>query len=40
MTRNESFNYALLDAGEHALLGCVYVDPPERVALPKTDPAS
>lgn len=27
---HESFNYALLDADETALLGCVYVDPPER----------
>lgn len=31
MTRNESFNYALLDEDETALLGCVYIDPPERV---------
>ncbi len=30
MTRNESFNYALFDTGETALLGCVYIDPPER----------
>jgi RimJ/RimL family protein N-acetyltransferase len=29
MTRNESFNYAILDADETALLGCIYVDPPE-----------
>jgi uncharacterized spore protein YtfJ len=29
MTRNESFNYAVFDADETALLGCVYVDPPE-----------
>ena len=28
---HESFNYALFDADETALLGCVYVDPPERV---------
>lgn len=28
---HESFNYALFDAGETALLGCVYIDPPERV---------
>ncbi|QIG45693.1 GNAT family N-acetyltransferase [Nocardioides anomalus] len=28
---HESFNYALFDAAESALLGCVYVDPPERV---------
>jgi hypothetical protein len=26
---HESFNYALLDADETALLGCVYIDPPE-----------
>ena len=26
---HESFNYALFDEGETALLGCVYVDPPE-----------
>ena len=25
---HESFNYALFDAGETELLGCVYVDPP------------
>ncbi|MFW2333884.1 GNAT family N-acetyltransferase [Ilumatobacter sp.] len=31
MTRNESFNYALFDRDETRLLGCVYVDPPERV---------
>jgi RimJ/RimL family protein N-acetyltransferase len=29
--RHESFNYALFDADETALLGCVYIDPPERV---------
>lgn len=28
--RHESFNYALLDAGETELLGCVYIDPPEK----------
>jgi hypothetical protein len=27
---HESFNYALLDYAETALLGCVYVDPPEK----------
>jgi len=27
---HESFNYALLDAEETAILGCVYIDPPER----------
>lgn len=31
MTRNESFNYALFDREETRLLGCVYIDPPERV---------
>lgn len=25
---HESFNYALFDAGETRLLGCVYIDPP------------
>ena len=25
----ETFNYAVLDAAETALLGCVYIDPPE-----------
>lgn len=28
---HRSFNYALFDAHESALLGCVYIDPPERV---------
>ena len=27
---HESFNYALLDADETELLGCVYIDPPEK----------
>ncbi len=27
---HQSFNYALFDAPETALLGCVYIDPPER----------
>ena len=27
---HQSFNYALLDGAETALLGCVYVDPPEK----------
>lgn len=31
MRRNESFNYALFDDAETALLGCLYIDPPERV---------
>jgi hypothetical protein len=28
---HQSFNYAVFDAAETALLGCVYIDPPERV---------
>jgi hypothetical protein len=28
---HESFNYALLDEDETTLLGCVYIDPAERV---------
>ena len=28
---HESFNYAVLDAGESCLLGCVYIDPPENI---------
>jgi hypothetical protein len=28
---HESFNYAVLDADETHLLGCVYIDPPEKV---------
>jgi len=27
---HESFNYAVFDVDETALLGCVYIDPPER----------
>lgn len=27
---HQSFNYALFDAGEIRLLGCVYIDPPEK----------
>ena len=29
---HESFNYAVLDAHEHALLGCLYIDPPDASA--------
>ena len=29
--RHESFNYALFDADETALLGCVYIDPAVKV---------
>jgi RimJ/RimL family protein N-acetyltransferase len=28
---HESFNYALFDAAETELLGCVYIDPPQKV---------
>jgi len=28
---HQSFNYALLDEQETAVLGCVYIDPPERI---------
>jgi hypothetical protein len=30
MTRNESFNFAILDPDETCLRGCVYIDPPEE----------
>ena len=30
MEDHESFNYALFDRDETALLGCVYIDPPEK----------
>ncbi|WP_130012484.1 GNAT family N-acetyltransferase [Serinicoccus sediminis] len=30
MERHESFNYAVLDEGETQIVGCVYVDPPEK----------
>jgi RimJ/RimL family protein N-acetyltransferase len=31
METHESFNYALFDEAETRLLGCVYIDPPEKV---------
>jgi RimJ/RimL family protein N-acetyltransferase len=31
MVTLQSFNYAIFDRDETALLGCIYVDPPERV---------
>lgn len=34
---HETFNYAVLDEPESALLGCVYIDPPEPDAPPQTD---
>jgi hypothetical protein len=33
----ESFNYAVLDSDETALLGCVYVDPPDDSSPPGTE---
>jgi hypothetical protein len=33
----ESFNYAVLDAQETELLGCVYIDPPGEGSPPGTD---
>ena len=36
----ETFNYAVLDAGETALLGCVYVDPPGESSPAGTDAVS
>jgi RimJ/RimL family protein N-acetyltransferase len=30
MTALESFNYAIFDPDEAALLGCIYIDPPEK----------
>ena len=36
----ETFNYAVLDAGETALLGCVYVDPPDESSPAGTDAVS
>jgi hypothetical protein len=34
---HETFNYAVLDAGETELLGCVYIDPPDERSPPGTD---
>ena len=33
----ETFNYAVLDAAESELLGCVYIDPPDAGCPPGTD---
>jgi hypothetical protein len=30
ITTHQSFNYALFDDAETALLGCVYIDPAEK----------
>ncbi len=35
-----TFNYAVLDEGETALLGCVYLDPPDEGAPAGTDAVS
>jgi hypothetical protein len=34
---HETFNYAVLDSHETALLGCVYIDPPDERSPPGTD---
>ena len=34
---HETFNYAVLDAAESELLGCVYIDPPEPDSPAGTD---
>lgn len=34
---HEAFNYAVLDEGETALLGCVYIDPPDERSPPESD---
>lgn len=35
--RQESFNYAVLPAGEGELLGCVYIDPPDERSAADAD---
>ena len=37
---HETFNYAVLDAGETELLGCVYIDPPDERSPEGTDAVS
>ncbi len=34
---HETFNYAVLDAAESELLGCVYIDPPDDRSPPGSD---
>jgi hypothetical protein len=34
---HQTFNYAVLDEGETALLGCVYIDPPGASSPPGSD---
>ena len=36
----ETFNYAVLDAGETELLGCVYIDPPDDRSAQGADAVS
>jgi len=38
--RHETFNYAVLDEAEAALLGCVYIDPPDERSAPGADAVS
>ena len=35
--RHETFNYAVLNEDESALLGCVYIDPPDDRSAPGAD---
>jgi hypothetical protein len=37
MVANEAFAYAVLDAGETTLVGCLYIDPPYADPPPGTD---
>ena len=37
MVVNESFNYAVFDAGETELVGCIYIDPPGDQSPPGSD---
>jgi hypothetical protein len=38
--RHETFNYAVLNADESELLGCVYIDPPDDHSAPGADAVS
>ena len=38
--RHVTFNYAVLDEDESALLGCVYIDPPDARTVPGADAVS
>ena len=37
MTRQETFNYAVLNEGETELLGCIYIDPVDERSPPGSD---